>query len=184
MYLMSPRGLSSDIGVSWDATVRLFADYKFASLESSRPFFGEHRVHSGFLCMFKILVGEVEEEVRRIGPRLLTLTGHSLGGAVAALLALHLHRKVGVRAEVVLFASPPVGDEAFVADLAARVESRHIVYVGQGWESDMEGIRRYTLGDAIVQFGCAAMRGCAGLGAGTRADEYKVGCAYKAGHLP
>lgn len=149
------------------------ADYKFAPLELTRPYLGESRVHNGFFSMFKALLCEITEEVERVRPRVITVTGHSLGGAVASLLALHLQKRFLVPTEAVLFGAPSAGDENFVRDLSSSVQVRHILYVGRGWDAD-EGRKRFTLGDLVVQFGCAAMPGCPNMDAGAESDEFQV----------
>lgn len=76
--------------------------------------------HSGFLSCFSNIYDDVLEwlnaEEQRTQFKQLTLTGHSLGGAVATLLAYHLaqsrlHTKQNMR--VVTFGSPRVGNHAF-----------------------------------------------------------------------
>jgi predicted lipase len=80
------------------------------------------RVHSGFLQSANGAAGQVRQIVSlalaRCGPQCsVTVTGHSLGGALATLSAVDLALFNGIRAPIDLyvFGSPRVGNSAFVA---------------------------------------------------------------------
>ncbi len=74
---------------------------------------GHGRVHSGFLKSFVAIFPEVREAIDRIQPKTIWVTGHSLGGAIAALVADALHRaSYGVRGLYTIGAARP-GDPGF-----------------------------------------------------------------------
>jgi hypothetical protein len=75
------------------------------------------RVHEGFAAMADCLLPAVDELVERVEPRLLWLTGHSLGGALASLVSRGLDRTPEA---VYTFGSPCVGDAAFAQTSAPQ----------------------------------------------------------------
>jgi len=73
-------------------------------------------VHRGFLAALRSVKAEVRrvvQELRVITDKRLTITGHSLGGALAMLCALDLEDGYEPVHEVVTFGQPRVGDAAF-----------------------------------------------------------------------
>lgn len=63
-------------------------------------------------------------------PTRLTITGHSLGGAVGALLAYYVTlRYPGVNVELITFGAPNVGNAAFARAFdEGRVNNRHLTF--------------------------------------------------------
>ena len=82
---------------------------------------GEGRVHWGFWNCYRNLRESVDSWMVEAGGERLVVTGHSLGAAVATLMAA-LHE----RAELVTFGSPRVGNQAFVDRFAERVARRYV----------------------------------------------------------
>lgn len=82
---------------------------------------GAGRVHWGFWRSFRSVRGAVETWLGEVPDGRLVVTGHSLGAAVATLLA-SLHHE----AELVTFGSPRVGNAAFAATFAGREVSRYV----------------------------------------------------------
>lgn len=80
-------------------------------------------VHAGFHDAFRQTRPMVDDLLRQAGGETLWITGHSLGGALAAIAAAHY-----ARARVYTFGQPHVGNRAFTgsirSDLFARVENR------------------------------------------------------------
>jgi hypothetical protein len=75
-------------------------------------------VHEGFLGSLESLWGDVRDEVKnQLAPSgaaaPLFITGHSKGGAMAALAALRFRKQEALTAKVVTFAAPKPGDSAF-----------------------------------------------------------------------
>jgi pimeloyl-ACP methyl ester carboxylesterase len=89
------------------------------------------RVHKGFARTAR---GLWDDDVRawlegqRGAPARLIICGHSLGAAIATLLAGPAHALLKVReTQLVTIGSPRVGDEAFVAKLQSTVEVHRLV---------------------------------------------------------
>ena len=76
---------------------------------------GPGRVHKGFLKAYEALRGPIDEWLGAARPRRLLVTGHSLGAAMATLMAAR-HDE----AALVNFGSPRVGDQAFADHFAER----------------------------------------------------------------
>ena len=91
------------------------------------------RAHSGFLASVEGLVGqgaldEVNRQLQAAGAGTqLLITGHSKGGAAAALAALRLFTTQQTASRVVTFAAPHVGDRAF-ADVYTLADILHTRY--------------------------------------------------------
>lgn len=87
---------------------------------------GGGRVHAGFARAWlggggdDALAGQVGRWLADKAPARIVATGHSLGGALATLLAAG-----DERAELVTFGSPRVGDRAFAARFGGRIARRH-----------------------------------------------------------
>lgn len=83
------------------------------------------RVHSGFSASLSSILAPIEQWLHETGPSQLLLTGHSLGAALATLLAARLadgERPI----ELVTFGSPRVGDEALAASLGSLMVRRYV----------------------------------------------------------
>jgi len=83
------------------------------------------RVHSGFSASLSTILAQVEHWLHKTAPAHLVLTGHSLGAALATLLAARLAGQ-GCSIELVTFGSPRVGDEALVASLRPLAVRRYV----------------------------------------------------------
>ena len=76
--------------------------------------FGQGMAHSGFMECWSAIKRQTEHVV---GDSAITITGHSLGGAVATLAAMSFAGQVD---RVVTFGSPRVGDATFAASYKER----------------------------------------------------------------
>jgi Lipase (class 3) len=109
-----------------------------ASLQDN-AMFGGGKVHSGFQSVYASCQGIVNDNVFMLLPELDTLrnntllyvTGHSLGGALATMCALHLYERHKARMIVPVvytFASPRPGDSTFAnlfnSQIAQKTNSR------------------------------------------------------------
>ncbi len=86
-----------------------------AGLEPSP--WGHGGVHSGFLDATNEMLEQIGHQLHRHAEDRLTLTGHSLGGAIATLLHTSLDH-TGLDTNTITFAPAPVGDRAFAEDRA------------------------------------------------------------------
>ena len=79
------------------------------------PFRQGERIHRGFSTGLKTVIDELEERVKKLGKpgAPLMLTGHSLGGALATLLAAKLYASGRAPHSVYTFGSPRVGCRTF-----------------------------------------------------------------------
>ena len=82
---------------------------------------GAGRVHRGFWRCCRALKPKIGQWLANTTHDRLVLTGHSLGAAMATLMAA-----LRAEAELVSFGSPRVGDRAFVASLAGRTMRRYV----------------------------------------------------------
>jgi len=71
------------------------------------------RIHGGFLTEFEDIQADIFDFVLSQKQRTVRVSGHSLGGAIATLLAVEL-AKDGFQVELVTLGSPRVGDAEFV----------------------------------------------------------------------
>lgn len=79
-----------------------------------RPFGSPGRVHAGFQRRWAAISSKLTAAIRRLEPRRLLITGHSLGGAVATIAAPVLARSFPkASVSVVTFGAPQVGDSRF-----------------------------------------------------------------------
>jgi len=97
---------------------------------NARPVAGDSlpgQVHEGFLGSLDSLWTGVRDEVNRqldkAGPSApLLVTGHSKGGAVAALAAMRFQAQDGIAPKVVTFAAPKPGNTAFANTYNATID--------------------------------------------------------------
>jgi pimeloyl-ACP methyl ester carboxylesterase len=92
------------------------ADARFAPSPA-----GAGRVHNGFSEAYASLAQDIDRWLAPQAGRRLVVTGHSLGAAMATIMAA-LHRQ----AELVTFGSPCVGDGPFAESFAARSVRRYL----------------------------------------------------------
>lgn len=86
-----------------------------------KPWRGLGRIHQGFRETFESLEGPIGDWLADRPVGRLVVTGHSLGAAMATVMAA-----VRAEAELVTFGSPRVGDAAFVARFEGRTMRRYV----------------------------------------------------------
>lgn len=104
--------------------------YPDAYGEPSRPV----RMHSGFISAYLSVREQIHNYVQTSRATQYRITGHSLGGALAALCAIDLQYNFGQRIAVenYTFGAPRVGNAAFVESYNRRVpDTWRVVY---GWD--------------------------------------------------
>lgn len=94
------------------------------------PFHESGCVHAGFLREFEQIQGDVFDYVLSNPKRVVRISGHSLGGAIATLLAVEL-AKDGFQVELVTLGSPRVGDREFRKTYEALQNIDHVRIVHQ-----------------------------------------------------
>ncbi|MGE0747579.1 MAG: hypothetical protein AB7K86_20135 [Rhodospirillales bacterium] len=101
-------------------------DIKTSLRADLMPWAGRGRVHEGFGATFAVIRRSIEPLMDALShvPDGAVLTGHSLGGAAAVLLAARLHEE-GSRVRVMTFAAPPMGDAAFAAAYGPLGQALH-----------------------------------------------------------
>jgi hypothetical protein len=79
-------------------------------------------VHTGFLAAYKSVKTDMMNTIKSLSTKFsnIILTGHSLGGALASILALDLHLNGYRNIEISTFGEPRIGNEVF-ADYFAKV---------------------------------------------------------------
>lgn len=95
----------------------LLIDLNFRSVS----WLGQGQVHEGFWKAYQSLDARIEAWLRSVRPRRLIVTGHSLGAAMATLMAA---RRPDAR--LVTFGSPLVGDSEFVRTFEGRDVARYV----------------------------------------------------------
>jgi triacylglycerol lipase len=104
-------------GTQPDETRDLLVDAKVWLIDWDGP----GKVHRGFWQSFSRLLPQIRSWLARHDQARLVLTGHSLGAALATLMA-GLYRE----SELVTFGSPRVGDGDFAASFAGRMVRRYV----------------------------------------------------------
>jgi pimeloyl-ACP methyl ester carboxylesterase len=95
----------------------LLADLRFGLVDWA----GGGRVHSGFKEAYESISGDISAWLERSATKGVVATGHSLGGALATLLAAQRPE-----ADLVTFGSPRVGDSAFAETFLRRHVRRYV----------------------------------------------------------
>lgn len=71
----------------------------------------------------------LDEEMKKHNPTRVTVSGHSLGGAVGNLLAYHIATAYpNIMVDMVSYGAPNVGDVDFVASFNQKVNNRHLTF--------------------------------------------------------
>jgi triacylglycerol lipase len=104
-------------GTQPDSLIDVVVDARFLP----RRFDGGGRVHRGFLDAYASIPNALHQWLGTPGRTGLVVTGHSLGAALATILAVRYPR-----ARLVTFGSPPVGTRAFAALFAGRAAPRYV----------------------------------------------------------
>lgn len=131
---------------SFSLNSHLHSQYQFAEGQA-RQDFPRGRVHQGVYNVYTLLAEEVLTEVARLQPAHVFVTGHSLGGALAHLLAYTIaDRFPGITVDGVTFASIMMADESMMAAIREKVNMRNVFYLGPGQDGLM-----YRVGDFIPQ---------------------------------
>ncbi len=85
-----------------------------------------HGVHAGFARTFNSVTQSIHEALRGANPSTIHVTGHSLGGAVANLVAADLDQGRVANIQLYTFGAPRVGFSDFSSYLTQRLGADHI----------------------------------------------------------
>jgi hypothetical protein len=121
--------------------------YPWSILE---PFRGM-AIHTGFARIFVQIYEKVRNDVTRENPDRIIVTGHSLGGGMAQLLALALATDFSnVPVDAAMFAPPTAGDSDFAEAFNKKVNGRRVAYVA--YKPNTSILK--PLGDLVPQTMC------------------------------
>jgi hypothetical protein len=96
------------------------------------PFDGVGEVHRGFQDRYGALAGLVLRSIESQKPRKLWITGHSLGGAMAACCAIDLLRRQIAFTGLVTFGQPRIGNGELARYLDERTQGKYLRFVNEG----------------------------------------------------
>lgn len=93
------------------------------------------KIHSGFITAYLSVRDAIHNHIEKSNATLYRFTGHSLGGALAALCAVDVQYNYGqeVTVEAYTFGAPRIGNAAFAESYNARVPNTWRVV--HGWDA-------------------------------------------------
>lgn len=98
-----------------------------------RPSIGDGReVHRGFQERYEALADQVRGLIDTRKPRRLWITGHSLGGAMAACCAIDLIDRQMPFSGLVTFGQPRIGNETVAKQLDEQTQGKYLRFVNEG----------------------------------------------------
>jgi len=102
------------------------AFYQLADIGSSRT------VHLGFRVAYDLFASQVQELIENRRPKYVWITGHSLGGAMAACCAYGMIQKGVPFTGIVTFGQPRIGNEALAQFLTDKCGDRFVRFMNEG----------------------------------------------------
>lgn len=147
----------------FDVTDTLLQDPTYANLYP----FKNTKIHRGFAIVFLQIYYNIYQDVKAAESQLtrIIVTGHSLGGGMAQLLAYALAHDFDIPVDAAMFAPPTAGNAVFAQNFNQMVNGRRLEYVAyapQGWHlaTSLELKDIYPLGDAVPQIMCPTQYVC------------------------
>lgn len=117
------RGTNAGEGADWIVNLNIFVPN-----EADRGVF-----HPGFAGAYSTMRQEIEDIVRKVQPKYLWITGHSLGGALAAICAYELtEKKIHKPTGVMTFGQPMVGNLVLAEKMHRDFKGRFVRFVNEG----------------------------------------------------
>lgn len=92
----------------------------------------DREVHTGFWGEYKVFAQAVRDSLDDRAPKRIWITGHSLGGAMAACCAYDFLQKEAPLAGVVTFGQPRIGNEALAKFLDVELGDRYLRLMNHG----------------------------------------------------
>ena len=121
------------------------------------PFLGQ-QIHYGYSLVFTQLYPQIKADVTADSPERILLTGHSLGGGIATLVAYALSKDFpNTPVDAGLFAPPSVGNTAFAYDFNRRVNARRVAFTAYTTGPDS---KYGSFGDPVPQLLCPSHGQC------------------------
>lgn len=144
----------SDKGVDWMNNFQMRQQiYPYGDPDET-----DVRFHNGFMTAYRSVRDRVLAEVRKYPDFDITVTGHSLGGAVATIAALDVQYNItqhtGQSIQVYSFGAPRVGNSALVESFQRRVPKNYrfvygwdiVTYIPRVWQGYEHVPEEYRLG--------------------------------------
>jgi len=107
-----------------DHVRHLFVDVNFEKMQFHDDF-PDARVHAGFLRSYRGVSAAIETALKKLlvahAGFTVRVTGHSLGGGIATICALDIAHRLKIQVESYTFASPRVGNAAFVTAYQSNI---------------------------------------------------------------
>jgi len=89
-------------------------------------------IHTGFSGAYGMLQSEINDELERLNPKHLWITGHSLGGAMALTCAVDMvvYQNRGIDG-VITFGQPKIGKESLTEYLQDQIGDRYVHFANE-----------------------------------------------------
>lgn len=105
------------------------ANFDFRQLANAG---NSRKVHSGFQGAYGAFASQVHEQLNDHKPKYVWITGHSLGGAMAACCAYDLLQEDVPLTAVVTFGQPRIGNEALAQFLDDKLGDKYLRFMNEG----------------------------------------------------
>lgn len=127
------KGMSSGQNFSRDALVairgtQLAIDW-VTDLHAGAQFIDGKLVHSGFYKVYRSILAPISHFFHRHKPQRIHVVGHSLGGAVAVLVANWIQKNTSAEPVLYTFGAPRVGGGPFAKHFTAKIKPKNIYRV-------------------------------------------------------
>lgn len=110
---------------------------------------------SGYVGLFEQIYPSIKANVTASNPDRILVTGHSLGGGMAQLLALALATDFsGIPVDAAMFAPPAVGNGDFAEAFNTKVNGRRVAYVAYEPGTKYLELLSKSTGDIVPQTPC------------------------------
>lgn len=152
------RGTNCFNGQSLECGANLWTDFKFAQIDCANPpgtLICEGKVHGGFYEAADTYVSAARLTVQRKADENYepAFAGHSLGGAVASLLAFDFYKHNRIRSRVITIGCPRIGNTGWAVSYNALLGAETTRYVNHMIAQDRTCVE-ITLGFSRTELFC------------------------------